>query len=71
MQHHVGARHRRPSALNTDFFDDIVGLAQSGGIDDVQRHAVNLDRLADGIARRARDVGDDGDVLSRECIERR
>ena len=68
MQHHVGIFHRRPCALNTDFFHHIVGLAQPSSINDVQRYAVNLDGLADRVARRAGDVGDDGDVFFCQCI---
>ena len=45
VQHHVGITHRRPSALNADFFHHIHSLAQPRGVDDVQRHAFDLNRL--------------------------
>ena len=51
------------------FFDRVLGLAQAGGVDDVQGHALDLDRFAHRIARRAGDLGDDGGLESGQLIE--
>jgi hypothetical protein len=39
--------------------------AQAGGVDHVQRHAFDLDGLADAVARGARDRRDDGQLGAR------
>ena len=46
---------RGPGARDADFLHRIVGLAQAGGVDHVRRDALQVDALADRIARRARE----------------
>jgi hypothetical protein len=58
-----------PMAL--DFVHLVRVLAQAGGVGDVHRHALDLDRLADAVARGAGDGGDDGQFGAGQCVEQR
>ena len=58
-----------PGALDADALDGILSLAQARGVDDVQRNAFDLYRLAQGIARGAGDLGDDGAVFAGELVQ--
>jgi hypothetical protein len=53
------------------FFHQVLGIAQAGGVADVQRHAVDLDVAAQGVARGAGDGGDDGQLGAGQRIEQR
>src|SRR5690348_8111744 len=60
-------RLRTPDAFG---FDLVVGrVAEACGVEDVQRHTVDVDPLADYIAGRAGYGRDDGCVISRESIQ--
>ena len=62
-------RDGRPGALDAERLDRIVGRAQSRGVDDRQRDAVDLDRALDRVARRAGDRRDDRDLVAGEPVE--
>ena len=59
------------SARAADAFllDAIVGVAQAGGVDEGQRDAVEIDRLAQHVARGAGNVGDDRALGGGERVE--
>ncbi len=61
-----------PGALDADALD-LVGrvLAQAGGVDDVERNAVDLDRLAHAVARGAGNRRDDGQLGASQRVEQR
>mmetsp|Transcript_32493 Transcript_32493/g.76308 ORF Transcript_32493/g.76308 Transcript_32493/m.76308 type:complete len:400 (-) Transcript_32493:129-1328(-) len=71
-EHHVGVGDRVPAARHADALD-LVGrvIAQAGGVGDVQRHALDLDGLADLVARGAGDGRDDGELGPGQRIEQR
>ena len=56
-------------ALNTDLLDDVVGGAQSRGVDKTEGDAVDVDGVLDDVARGAVDVADDGFVLTDKAVE--
>ena len=58
-QRDVGTRDRRPRSRDAQLLDDIDGVAKARGVDNGQRDAGDLDLPLDGVARRARDRGDD------------
>ena len=69
VEHEVRAAHlhaRAPQALD---LDHVVGVAQARGVHDVDRQAVDVDPLAQQVARRARDLGDDRRVVARERVQ--
>ena len=68
-QHAVGARHFGGGAAHALALDDVVGVAQAGGVEHVQRQAVDVDAFAQHVARGARDGGDDGGVVTGQPIE--
>ena len=70
-QHRVGLADRRPGAGDADRLDRVAGLAQAGGVGHVHRHAFDLDRLADLVARGAGNVGDDRQLGPGQGIEQR
>ena len=71
LQDHVGTTDLPPAPLDADPLHRVVGLAQAGGIDDVQRNTLDLDGLAQSIARRAGDLGDDRPLLAGQAIQQR
>ena len=71
MQNHIRPSNCRPRALNADFLDHIVGVAQACGIDDVQRHTFDLHGLCHRIARCACDRCDNRHILPSQCIQQR
>ncbi len=46
QQHVIGLCHGLPGALHPGPFDRIGTVVQAGRVDDVQRHAIELDVLA-------------------------
>ena len=50
---------------------DCRAVAQPGGVDHVQRHAFDLDRLAHLVARRARDRRDDRELGAGQRVQQR
>ena len=58
-----------PGALHADALDGVRRVAQPGGIDDMQWHAVEMDVLTQHVAGGAFDIGDDGGVLLGQRIE--
>lgn len=72
MQHDIGVADGFPCALDADAFHFVGGIvAQTCGVDNVQRDAVYLDRLAHAIARGAGNWRDDGEIRAGERIEQR
>src|SRR5690606_32389461 len=65
----VGAFDFLPGAGDTDALDGVVGVAQAGGVDDVQGYTVDVDFLDDLVAGRAGDGGDDGDVVAGQGVQ--
>ncbi len=57
---------RPPNALP---FHGIHRLPQSGRIRHVQGYSLHLDALADGVARRPRNISDDGHLFSRKPVQ--
>src|SRR5690606_35364326 len=64
----VGALDLPPCPRDADAFHFVRGFTQARGIDDVQRDAFELDRLAQGIASGASNVGDDGALFARQPV---
>ena len=72
--HRVGLADGLPGALDADALHLVGGLlvaAQPGGVDDVQRHALDLDRLAHAVACRAGDRRDDGELRTGQRVQQR
>jgi hypothetical protein len=65
----IGLRELAPRALDAEPLELIDRLAQSRGIDQRERHALDLDRLAQRIARRAGDRRDDRALFAGEAVE--
>lgn len=66
---HVGAFDLLPGAGDADLLDLVGGLAQAGGVGDVERDAFDLDGFAQCVAGGAGDVGDDGAIDAGEAVE--
>src|SRR5690606_19466335 len=58
-----------PGTLNPDLFYFVGTLAQSGCIDNMQRHAIKMDMLPQHIPSGTFDAGHNGAVAATECIE--
>ena len=56
-QHTVGLFDFLPGTFDTNAFNFIAGIAQTGSIDDVQRHTVDMNMLTQYVASRPRNVG--------------
>ena len=69
MHDDIGFPDLGPGTLDADALDHIVGLAQAGGVDQVDRHAFDADLLDDAIAGGAGDGGDDGDFGTGQRIQ--
>ena len=73
-QHRIGAADLGPAALNADALDlieRVIGRTQARGIDHVHRHAVDLNRLRDLVARGARDRRHDRQLGAGQRVEQR
>ena len=70
-QHRVGALDFIPGAFDADFFNLAFCFAQTGGIDHMQRHAVDLDQLRHLVPGRAGDRRDDRQLRAGQRIEQR
>ena len=74
VQDHVGLADLSPGALDADALDhvDVVAdRADAGGVDDIERDALDLDRLAHLVARGPGNRCDDGHVGPGQRIEKR
>ena len=69
QQHPVGLTDGLERALHADALNLVVGIAQAGGVDHVQRHAIDVDMFAQHIAGGAGDIGDDGRLTPGQGIE--
>lgn len=58
-------------ALDALGFDEVIGFAHTGGIDEAERDVVEVDDFLDRIAGGSGDVGDDGAVESEETVKQR
>ena len=68
-QHGVGAADLVPGAGDADLLDRVVAVAQAGGVDHVDGHALNLDGLADHVARGAGHRRDDGQLGAGQRVQ--
>ena len=68
-QHAVGLLDLLPGAFDTDALNLVAGIAQTGGIDDVQRHAVDVDVLAQHVASGTGNVGHDRCFTARQGVQ--
>ena len=72
VDHEIGLRDGLPTALNADALDLVAQLvvrSQAGDVDHVHRDTVDLDRLADTVARRAGHRRDDSELSAGQGIE--
>src|SRR5438552_65442 len=67
----VGAPDRLPGARDSNCFDRVRSVTQTGGVDDIHGHALDLNDLAHRVARCAGNFGDDCEVLPGEPVEKR
>ena len=58
-----------PGAFDADTFDLIVRIAQAGGINDVQRHTIDMDMLAQHVAGGTGNIGDDSRLPARQRVQ--
>src|ERR1044071_2738131 len=68
-QDEIRQRELATRALDAELLELISRLAQSRGIDQRERHALDLDRLAQRIAGRAGDRRDDRALLAGEAVK--
>ncbi len=68
-QDHVRPADLAPCALDADLLHRVGRVTQARSIDDVQRNAFDLDRLAQGVPRRAGDLGDDRPLLAGKLVQ--
>ena len=71
MQHDIGISDCCPSAQNADALYlavGLVGFANAGGVDDVDRDAFDMNGFGNFVAGSAGDRRDDGDVGTGERI---
>ena len=68
-QRNIGILHRFFAALDTDFFHHVVGLPQTGGVGNVNGHAVQCDLFAHRVARGAGNIGHNRHIVARQSIE--
>ncbi len=72
MQDNIGLAHFAPGAFDADALDQVdplVERANASRVDDVERNAFDLDRLADLVARGAGNWRDNGHVGPGQGIE--
>ena len=58
-------------ALDALGFDEVIGFAHTGSIDEAERDIVEVDDFLDRIARGSGDVGNDGALEAEEAVEER
>ncbi len=68
-QHPIGLLNLGPGTLDADLLHLVLGIAQAGGVDDVQRHAIQMDVFAQHVAGGAGDLGDDGRLAAGQGVE--
>ena len=68
-QHAVGLLDLLPGAFDTDTLDFIARIAKTSGVDDVQRHAVDVYMLAQDIAGGTGYVGHDRRFTARQGVQ--
>ncbi|MNN18923.1 hypothetical protein D3C81_1321430 [compost metagenome] len=69
QQHSVGLAYGLERALDANLFHMVVGGAQTGSIDDVQRHAIDVDMFTQDIPRSACNVGDDCRLTTGQLVQ--
>src|SRR5207244_1849873 len=68
---HLGVSDCLPGARDSDRFDLVCRVTQTGGIDDIHGHAVDLNGLTHRVACGARNLSDDSEVFSGKPVEER
>ena len=69
QQHTIGFADRLERTFHADLFHLVVGIAQTCGVDHVQRHTVDVDMFTQDIPGSAGDLGDDGRLAPCQSIE--
>src|SRR5690554_4508829 len=69
QQNAVGFLYGAPGTSYALLLDNVGAVAQAGRVDDVQRHAVNVDMLAKHVAGSACHVGNDRGLVAGESIQ--
>jgi hypothetical protein len=69
LQQNVSLANSAPSALDAQLFHPVGGIAQAGRINDVYRYAFNHDAFTQRVAGSARNLGDDGHLITSQSIE--
>ena len=69
MNDDIGLLDLGPGALDADLLDGVVGVAQAGGVDEVDGYAFDADLLDDAVAGGAGDGGDDGNFGAGQGVE--
>ena len=69
QQDEVGLVERLAGAADAFLFDEVARFAQSGGVEDVYRHAVDEDGFAHDVARGARLRGNDGAFFADQRVQ--
>ncbi len=69
LKNDICTRNLLPSPVHAHPFNDIIGVSQSGGIDDVHRDSRNLNGFPHRIACRPGKLGDDCALLTCQTIE--
>ena len=69
QQHTVSFTNCLQCTLYANPFHLIIGVAQAGGIHDMQRHTVDVDMFAQYIPGGTGDIGDDGGLATGQGIE--
>ena len=65
----IGTVDFSPGAVNADPFDFIIRITQAGGIDDMQRNALDMQSSTDDIARGAGDWRNNGQFVANQTVE--
>ena len=69
QQDAIGIGNRGHGTFDADLFNHVIGIAQAGGIDDMQRHAIDVDMFTQNIPGGAGDIRDDGAFSASQRVE--
>src|SRR5467141_4342131 len=69
-EHHVSALELVPGTLDAEAFDLVGGGAQARGVDEDYRHAADIERLTQRVARRAWDGRVNRALFARQAVHK-
>ena len=69
QQHQICSTYFAPGTSDAQALNLILRITQPGGVNNVKRHIVNVDRLPYAVACSAGDVRDNGELFSREPVQ--